>query len=67
MLRQFTKAVGRYRAGEHHDYPRGVWNKLASDVGEPLDGFSAAVEENKVLQSALKGRPRIHRRLGATQ
>ena len=66
MLRQITKTVGRFREGAQHDYPRDVWNKIAADAGMVLDKFSTAIEENKVLQSSLKGRPRIHVRLGGT-
>lgn len=67
MLRKITKSVGRYRAGDVHDYPRDVWKKLASDAGMVLEDFAQEVAANAVLQSALKGRVRIHRRLGATQ
>lgn len=67
MLREFTKAVGRYKPGQQHDYPRDIWNRLAKEFKMSVDAFSRDVESNKVLQSSLKGRPIIHRRLGATQ
>ena len=66
MLRQITKTIGRYREGDQKDYPRDVWNKIAADAGMKLEKFSVAIEENKVLQSSLKGRPHIHTRLGAS-
>lgn len=67
MLRKFTKVVGRYREGAEHDYPRSVWQKIAEGAGLPLDKFTVEVENNPVAQSSLKGRPTVHRRLGATQ
>ena len=67
MLRKITKAVGRYRVGDQPDYPRDVWNKIAVDAGMALDKFTQLVETpSSVLQSSLKGRPVIHRRLGGT-
>jgi hypothetical protein len=67
MLRVMTKTVGRLTVDSERDYPVSVWNKIASDAGvKSPDDFSRAVDSNKVLQSALKGRPRIHKRLGAT-
>jgi hypothetical protein len=66
MLREFTQKVGRYNVGSQHDYPRDVWKNIARDVGQPLDKFTKGIESNAVLQSALKGRVRIHKRLGAT-
>ncbi len=67
MLRKVTKAVGRFKVGNALDYPFGVWKKIANDAGMKLDEFTQGVESNAVLQSALKGRVRIHKRLGATQ
>ncbi len=66
MLRKVTKAVGRLKVGNALDYPTGVWRKIAADAGMKLDEFTQGVESNAVLQSALKGRVKIHRRLGAT-
>ena len=66
MLRRITKQVGRFRAGNEHDYPFSTWNKIAADAGMALDKFSEEVQHNPVLQSSLKRRPVIHRRLGAT-
>ena len=66
MLRKITSKVGRFNVGNQLDYPRSVWTKIAADAGMPLEKFSEAMESNAVLQSALKGRVRIHKRLGAT-
>lgn len=66
MLRRITKAVGRFREGAQHDYPHDVWVKIASDAGMRLDTFSKPVEDNPVHQSSLKGRVRLHTRLGGT-
>ena len=67
-LRTFTKALGRYKVGAQHDYPRDVWNRIARDANMKLDSFSTEVTAPSPLhQSALKGKPNIHRRLGATQ
>lgn len=68
MLRTITLAVGRYRVGDQHDYPRGVWNRLADCAKMPLDKFSRVVSENPTHQSTTKGaRPKIHHRHGSTQ
>ncbi len=67
MLREITQKIGRFDVGSQRDYPRDVWNKIAADAKLPLDKFSKGIEGNAVLQSALKGRPQIHKRLGATQ
>ena len=67
MLRQITQKVGRFDVGSQRDYPNDVWVKIAADAGMPLDKFSRGIESNAVLQSALKGRVHIHKRLGATQ
>lgn len=67
MLRKITLDVGRFKKGSEHDYPFGVWNQIERDAGMKLDKFSVAIENNEVLQSSLKGRPVIHKRLGATQ
>lgn len=32
MLRRITLNVGRYEAGNTHDYPKGVWDKIARDL-----------------------------------
>lgn len=67
-LRKITKEVGRYKVGQLHDYPRDIWNKLSRDAGMKLTDFSEEVINGSPLaQSPLKGRPTIHRRLGATQ
>lgn len=66
MLRRITKAVGRWREGETRDYPLSVWNKIAADLGRSLDSFSVPAD-NPLLQSPLKGRVTLHKRLGATQ
>ena len=66
MLREITKAVGRYREGNTHDYPRGVWNDIAATVGMPLDSFSRPVEFNPTHQSRTRGEPKFRTRLGST-
>ncbi len=68
MLRKFTAAAGRYKPGDVRDYPRDVWNTMAREVGKKLDSFSEICElDSVVAQSSLKGKPVIHKRLGATQ
>ena len=69
MLREITKATGRYPVGGLHDFPRGVWNKIAADSKQKLDAFSRVVgidSQHKALQSPLRGAPRAapHVRLG---
>lgn len=66
MLRKITVDIGRFRAGQQHDYPRDVWNKIAHDAGQKLSRFSMPVEDNPVHQSSLKGKPQAHKRLGST-
>ena len=34
MLRKITRSVGRYEAGNNHDYPKGVWDKIAVDLSK---------------------------------
>lgn len=67
MLLEFTKDLGRYKTGSQHDYPKSVWDKLAQDAGMALSAFTKPAAANPVLQSPLKGRARIHKRLGASQ
>lgn len=62
-----TQKIGRYSEGSQHDYPFAVWRQIEKDAKMPLDKFSVAVENNELLQSSLKGRPQVHKRLGATQ
>jgi hypothetical protein len=75
MLREFTRDVGRrFKAGEMHDYPRNVWNRIVIDAKTALkatekdfslDSFTKAVGHNPALQSMLKGRDAVqHKRLG---
>lgn len=63
MLRKFTKPIGRFEAGEIHDYPLGVWRQIESNVGKPLNSFSAEVTQlvNQMpLPAAVKApRPRF--------
>lgn len=66
MLRKITQKVGRLNVGSQLDYPRGVWKQIEISAGMALDKFSVPMESNAVLQSALKGRVKIHKRLGAT-
>ncbi len=68
MIRKITKAVGRFQVGKDFDYPRDVWNTIARSAGMKLEDFSETVTAaNPILQSSLKGTPKIHKRLGATQ
>lgn len=66
MLRKVTKAVGRLKVGNALDYPRSVWSQIAVDAKMKLEDFTVGVESNAVLQSSLKGRVHIHKRMGAT-
>ena len=66
MLRKITQNVGRFKVGNQLDYPLGVWRRIEKDAGLALDKFSQVIEANAVLQSSLKGRVKIHKRLGAT-
>lgn len=66
MLRRITKSIGRYREGDQHDYPRGVWNDISMRAGKPLDSFSEAVEFNPTHQARTRGEPKIRPRLGST-
>ena len=65
MLRKITKAVGRYQPGNLHDYPKGVWVKIAADLGKDLDSFSEAIEFNPSHNSVTRGPLKIRRRLGS--
>ena len=65
MLRKITKAIGRYREGEVHDYPKAVWDKMAADGKTKLDKFSEPVEFNPGLQNPLRGPIKMRTRLGA--
>ncbi len=81
MLREFTRNVGkRFKVGEHHDYPKHVWDrvvvdarkalaaadpKIAQDREFSLDSFTKAVQYNPLSQSMMKGRgAQPHKRLG---
>ena len=80
MLRKITKDTGRYRVGEMHDYPRGVWAKLATDmlradgkrnvkpedIERHLETFSEPIEFNASHQSVTRGPLRVRPRLGGT-
>lgn len=66
MLRKITKDVGRYRAGETHDYPRGVWGDIATAARQPLDEFSEPIEHNPTHQARTRGgETKIRPRLGS--
>lgn len=34
MLRMITQSAGRFEAGNTHDYPKGVWDKIATDLAK---------------------------------
>ena len=65
MLRKITKDIGRYSQGAVHDYPKGVWDKLAQDAGMKLEAFSEPIETYIAQTNMLKGRPRIRQRQGS--
>lgn len=67
MLREITVALGRYQVGSKHDYPLGVWNRIAASAKMSLEKFSKEIKDNPVHQSPIKSRPRVHQRLGASQ
>ncbi len=66
MLRKFTKDIGRFKAGATHDYPTGVWRKMAADSKQKLDSFTQPIEFNSGLQNPLRGPVKIRTRLGST-
>lgn len=66
MLREFTKAIGRYGEGEVHDYPVSTWNRMAASAKQPLDKFTRAVDINQGLQNPLRGPIKARTRLGST-
>lgn len=65
MLRRFTKTVGRFREGELHDFPKGVWSSMAASAKAELDSFSKPEEINQLLQSKTRGEHRERGRSGA--
>lgn len=65
MLRKITKAFGRYKEGEQHDYPIAIWRRFEKELRTPMDKFSVEVP-NPILQNPLKGPVTIHKRLGST-
>ncbi len=82
MLRKMTVAIGRFSVGDSHDYPRGVWNKIAldlmkssadyrnragGDAQKMLNLISTEVDINQSLQSAMRGPINQRQRLGAPQ
>lgn len=65
MLREIVKEVGRYKEGDQHDYPKGVWDKIAVDAKMDLDEFSTLVDSNPALRSTTRSRFPVRKRLGA--
>ena len=66
MLREITKAIGRFRVGDVHDYPRGVWDKVARDAKQKLDAFTKEVPFGIGRQPATR-QPNVARgRAGST-
>ena len=56
MLRKILVAVGRFKVGASPDYPRGVWNKIASDLAKDpknVDLFKGCGEEPSKLLDAF--------------
>lgn len=46
MLRMITQDAGRFEAGNTHDYPKGTWQKIATDLLKD--------PRNKVLFKGIK-------------
>ena len=44
MQRVFTRAVGRFKAGEIKDYPSAVWREIARSARLTLDKFTSPVD-----------------------
>jgi len=69
MMRKIIKAFGRFQVGEHHDYPRGTWNKMELDARKADPKFKLADHaeevENPALQNMLRGPLRQKPRLGS--
>ena len=56
MLRKITQSVGRFESGNSHDYPAGVWNKIAADLKkDPKNAalFEDCGDDSKKLLSAF--------------
>lgn len=56
MLRKITQSVGRYERGNNHDYPAGVWNKIAADLKKDAANaalFNGCGDDPKKLLSAF--------------
>jgi len=66
MLREFTKAIGRYKEGAVHDYPKTTWNRMALEAKAGLETFTKEVPINTSLQNPLRGPVKIRKRLGST-
>ena len=45
MLREFTKSVGRFQAGDVRDYPKATWDEVARAAGTKLEHISKAAGE----------------------
>lgn len=56
MKRILTKDVGRYKAGEIHDWPRVTWNQVAKSKGnnKAMEDISKRVEE--VAESTMNNK-----------
>ena len=46
MLRMITQTAGRFEAGNTHDYPKSVWDKIALDLAKD--------SANKAIFSGIK-------------
>ena len=55
MKRAFTKALGRYKAGEVHDYPMFTWKQMAKAYG-PLPSWSEPVNDARLEVVEISGR-----------
>lgn len=43
MQRQFTVDVGRFKQGQHFDYPLQTWEQIARNAGKKLDAITCDV------------------------
>jgi hypothetical protein len=53
MLRTMIKSVGRYEAGNNHDFPKGVWDKIAGDLMKDPKNAALAKEAGGDAQKFL--------------
>lgn len=58
MERQFTKSLGRFKAGQVCNFPFQTWEQIQRNAGRPLDSFTRDVvqpiEETKPKRSVAR-------------